>query len=72
MVRLLKLKNQVQDNTKMGDHLGFKHFTYFQFGCDWQKYYANQANLPNFTNQLQFRKNSITQLAMYVSADMTS
>ena len=30
---------------------------FFQFGYDWQKYLAN---LPNFTNQLEFRKkNSI-------------
>ena len=43
----------------MGDHLGSKHFAFFQFGYDWQKYYANWANLPNFTNQLEFRKNSI-------------
>ena len=38
-------------NSKMGDHLGSIHFVFFQFGYDWQKYQANQAN---FTAQLEF------------------
>ena len=37
----------------MSDHLGSKHFVFFQFGFDWQKYQAN------FTNQVEFRKNQL-------------
>ena len=38
----------------MGDHLKPIHFVFFQFGYDWQKYWAN------FAGQLEFRKkNSI-------------
>ena len=29
---------KTKDNTKMGDHLGFIHFVFFQFGSDWQKF----------------------------------
>ena len=43
---------QYQSNSKMGDYLGSIHFVFSQ----WQKY---QANIPNFTKQLEFPKNSI-------------
>ena len=38
----------------MGYHLGSIYFVFFQ----WQKNWANSANLPNFNNQLEFWKNS--------------
>ena len=50
--KITKVKqSQDQPNSKMGDHLGSIHFVFFQ----WQKYWAN---LPNFTNQLELRKNN--------------
>ena len=37
----------------MGDHLeSINIYCLLQFGYDWQKYQANEANLPNFTAQL--------------------
>ena len=47
MVRLLKLSNA---NSKMDGHLGSMHFFFFHSVHD---------NLPKFTVQLEFQKNSI-------------
>ena len=33
--------------------------SFYQFGYDWQNYLANLPNLPNYTNRLEFPKNSI-------------
>ena len=54
MARLLKLSNHEQDNTKLED----PYICLFQFGNDWQKYEANEANKPDFSAQFEFGKTS--------------